>query len=136
MIIKFIPENDAERATLKEEEHYGVTEFFVFGQKKEGDGQVVDFHSWRGNHRYLLGSMNYFYEVVNDERRTRAMSAMSFPPSGAKTFNLHRDDVDVVEPVKPVKPVEPVEPVNEEQPMEAPEVIQMPEPGFDLDKKE
>ena len=68
MIIKLIPETDSEKQNMKEEVYEGVLEYFVFGVRADEDGHTTDFHSWRGNHRYLQGSLNYFYETINTHR--------------------------------------------------------------------
>ena len=72
MIIKLIPETEAEKSVMQEEELVGVRDFFIFGAKQEEEG-MADFHNWRGNHRYLLSGLTYFYEVINDERREKNM---------------------------------------------------------------
>ena len=72
MRIKLIPENDEERAKYAGKDevvHNGVREFMIFGNKIDGDGDLLDFHEWTGQARYLLGSLQYFYESINDERR-------------------------------------------------------------------
>jgi len=77
MIIKLIPETDEERTRFVENfqsqelVHSGVKEFFIFGNKLLADSQLTDFHEWSGNPRYLIGNLSYFYEVVNDERRSK-----------------------------------------------------------------
>jgi len=68
MIIKITPENDIERARIKEIEHHGVKEFFIFGNKKDDDGELIDFHGWTGSYRYLVGSLHYFTGMLNDEQ--------------------------------------------------------------------
>ena len=69
MRIKIIPETEAEKAQMKKTEHVNVREFFIFGNRTDNDGDLIDFHDWKAQHRYLLGSLKYFYEVINDERR-------------------------------------------------------------------
>lgn len=69
MIIKLIPETDAEKAKHKEVTFENVKEFFLFGNRKDAEDYMVEFHEWEGSHRYLIGSLNYFYEEINDERR-------------------------------------------------------------------
>jgi len=71
MIVKIIPETDAEKQKMKPMEHTGVKEFMIFGNKKDSDGLVVDFHEWTGRYRYLIGSLSFFEEVLHDERRER-----------------------------------------------------------------
>ena len=79
MIIKIIPETDAESAKHREIELKGVKEFFVFGNRKDEDGYLVDFHEWEGNYKYLIGSLQYFYELINDERRDNAVAKAQKP---------------------------------------------------------
>lgn len=75
MIVRIIPETEAEKQKMKTIEHQGVKEFMVFGNKKDADGYMVDFHEWSGRYRYLIGSLNFFQEVLHDERRERDASA-------------------------------------------------------------
>jgi len=81
MIIKLIPETDEERTRFIENfqsaelVHSGIKEFFIFGNKLLADSQLIDFHEWSGNPRYLMGNLSYFYEVVNDERRAKDRSS-------------------------------------------------------------
>jgi hypothetical protein len=72
MIIKLIPETEAEKMRFKgqeEIEHANVKEYFFVGNKMDADGSLVDFHEWNGAYRYLIGTVGYFYEIINDERR-------------------------------------------------------------------
>ena len=71
MIIKIIPETEAEKAKIQEAEHYNVREFLIFGNKKDGDGELVDFHDWSGSYRYLLGSIYYFSNFIADEQNSK-----------------------------------------------------------------
>jgi hypothetical protein len=66
MIIKLIPENDIEKAKMKTVEHRGVKEFLMFGAKNV-DGEMIDFHDWTGDFRYLIGSASYFTQVLVSE---------------------------------------------------------------------
>jgi hypothetical protein len=68
MIIKIIPEG---AETIKKVEHKGVKEFFIMGNKIDPDGSLIDYHDWSGSYRYLVGSLKYFAEVLNDERRAK-----------------------------------------------------------------
>jgi hypothetical protein len=82
MIIKMIPETDEERQRYKnkgvsEIEHKGIREFIIFGNKIDGEGDLADFHEWHGSYRYLMGSLNYFYEVINDNRRAQSLSSVN-----------------------------------------------------------
>ena len=82
MQIKLIPETDNEKlrfGDVSEVVHNGVNDYFIAGVKADEDNSSVDFHDWRGQYRFLLGSLQYFYEMINDERRQqearRAMQA-------------------------------------------------------------
>jgi hypothetical protein len=74
MIIKIIPENDAEKAKIQEVEHTGIREFFIFGNKKDADGELIDFHDWSGSYRYLVGSLYYFTNMLADEQASKAQN--------------------------------------------------------------
>ena len=69
MKLIMIPETEAEKARKTQMEFCGVRDFLMFGVKADEDEQYIDFHEWQGNLRYLLGSLMYYYEVINDERR-------------------------------------------------------------------
>ena len=71
MIIRIIPETELEKQNMKTLEHTGVREFMVFGNKKDPDGLLIDFHEWSGQYRYLIGGVHYFGEILNDERKNR-----------------------------------------------------------------
>jgi hypothetical protein len=74
MIIKLIPETDAEKDRFQEQfgsdkiVHKNVKEYFIFGNKKGNDG-LLDWHEWTGSYKYLISNLKYFCEVINDERR-------------------------------------------------------------------
>jgi len=72
MIIKIIPENDAERARMQAVEHTGVKEFFIFGNKKDSESDSIDFHDWTGSYRYLVGSLYYFTNMLAEEMGSKA----------------------------------------------------------------
>jgi hypothetical protein len=90
MIIKMIPETAEERSRyerkgIAEVEHHGVREFMLFGTKVDAEGDLADFHEWHGAYRYLMGSLNYFYETINDNRRNQGEKpqlALADAPSG------------------------------------------------------
>ena len=71
MKIQIIPETEMEKQKIQTIEHTGIKEFMLFGQKVDSDGQAVDIHEWTGSYRYLIGSMEFFVEVLHDERRER-----------------------------------------------------------------
>jgi hypothetical protein len=72
MIIQVIPETEQEKLNMDIVEHRGVREFMVFGNKTDNDGMLVDFHEWQGGYRYLVGSLHYFANIVDEERKERA----------------------------------------------------------------
>jgi len=70
MRIKIISEgNDGVQSI----EHEDVGEFFIFGNKKDADGSVVDFHDWKGSFRYLIGSLYHFLKHVELERNQQVL---------------------------------------------------------------
>lgn len=71
MKIKLIPENEAERKLLANFEYDRVQDAFVFGNYTDENGELKDFHFWKGNYRYLIGSLDFFYNEINDERRAK-----------------------------------------------------------------
>ena len=71
MKIQIIPETEEEKQKIENIEHSGIKEFLLFGNKVDADGQGVDIHEWSGSYRYLIGSMEFFTEVLHDERRER-----------------------------------------------------------------
>jgi len=70
MIIKLIPETEEEKARSSEIEIPNVREFFVMGNNVTEDGRYNEFHEWTGSYRYLMGTLQYYFEVINDERRS------------------------------------------------------------------
>lgn len=68
MIIKIIPETEAEKNRGKEVVLQGVKEYFICGNRLDEDSTLVDFHQWHGSHKYLIGSLHYFHEEINDQR--------------------------------------------------------------------
>jgi len=90
MQIKLTPETDEEKANfgdVGELVHEGVKDYFLVGIKADEDADIVDFYDWRGKHQFLLGNLQYYYEVINDERRQkdarRAMTNRSPQTSAA-----------------------------------------------------
>ena len=75
MIIKIMPENDIERAKMKEVEHTGVKEFFIFGNKRDSESDLIDFHDWTGSYRYLVGSLYYFTGLLSDEHSGKSANS-------------------------------------------------------------
>ncbi len=76
MKIKISPENDMEKQKMKEITHLGVREFFIFGNKKDGDNDLIDFHDWTGSYRYLIGSLYYFADQVVEEQKAKQANKM------------------------------------------------------------
>ena len=72
MIIKIMPENDIERQRIQAVEHTGVKEFFIFGNKKDKDGDLIDFHDWTGSYRYLEGSLYHFLTTITEEKKVKS----------------------------------------------------------------
>lgn len=72
MIIRIMPENDFEKQKMQEEEHVGVKEFLIFGNKRDEDGDLVDFHFWTGSYRYLEGSLFHFLTTITEEKKTKS----------------------------------------------------------------
>ena len=71
MRIKIISEgNDG----VESIEHEDVGEFFIFGNKKDEDGTIVNFHDWKGSFRYLIGSLYHFMKQVELERNQQVMN--------------------------------------------------------------
>lgn len=82
MIIKIIPETEAEiekcsQEGIAEREYRNVREFMIFGNNVDEDGDLADFHEWRGAERYLMGSLDFFYNEINDKRKMRKNASMS-----------------------------------------------------------
>jgi hypothetical protein len=81
MKIKIIPETDSEKEEFRQKfgtdkiEHKGIREYFIFGNNVADRGDVADFHEWVGSYLYLMYSLNYFYELINDERRSSLVAA-------------------------------------------------------------
>jgi len=98
MIIHIIPENDEERAKAQEVEIKNVKEFFLFGSNVNEDGNRNEFHEWLGSYRYLLGTLTYYYEIINDERRD-AQSKRNFSPTLQPpippSLRIIEDDLDI-----------------------------------------
>jgi len=71
MIIKIIPENEEDKKKIRESEHGGVTDFFVCGIKKDGDGDAVDFHEWSGKYPKLIGPLFYYAHFLVNEQNVK-----------------------------------------------------------------
>lgn len=64
MIIKIMPETDEEKAKMKKEEHFRVKEYFVFGNKIDENGDLIDFHIWDGGRRFLMSSLYWYLKEL------------------------------------------------------------------------
>ena len=99
MIIKLIPETDAEKLRSSEVEIRNVREFFVMGNNVTDEGTYNEFHEWTGSYRYLYGTLEYYAEVINDERRAsqskRNMNSSVGPQ--LRIVEAEADDVDDVD---------------------------------------
>jgi len=96
MIIKLIPETEAEKQRSSEVEITNVREFFVMGNNVTEDGNYNEFHEWTGSYRYLYGTLQYYTEVINDERRdahTRRKNNTVMGPQ-LRVVEPEADDVD------------------------------------------
>lgn len=86
MIIKIIPENEEEKKRIRESEHVGVTDFFICGERKDSDGDAIDFHEWSGKYPKLIGPLFYYAYLLINEQNIKNMSAKateSFVPHAA-----------------------------------------------------
>jgi hypothetical protein len=72
MIIKITPENEFEAQRMQEVEHTGIKEFFIFGNKLDNEGSLIDFHDWKGSYRYLEGSLYHFLTTITEEKKKKA----------------------------------------------------------------
>lgn len=112
MIIKIVPETEAEKAKHKEIEFSGVREFFLVGNRRDEDGYVVDFHEWEGGYRYLLSSLHWFYKIIDDERSGGATAKTSMKmPQMIKRGEVNRPNIQILNPQPfPVAGIDPNEP--------------------------
>lgn len=86
MIIKVIPENAEEKKRIRESEHYGVTDFFVCGNKKDDDGDIVDFHEWSGKYPRLIGPLFYYANFLINEQNVKNASLKGIEAAEKKPF--------------------------------------------------
>ena len=78
MIIKIVPETVEEKDKYQEVEHCNIKDFFIFGNKRDTDGDLKDFHEWRGDYKYLEGSLYYFLTSIQEERRMKYLKQSGF----------------------------------------------------------
>ena len=97
MKIIIIPETEEEQERMGEEsvEISNINEFLIFGNNVTEDGKYNDFHEWTGSYRYLLGSLQYYANIVNDERQeasTRKSFNSPVPPT-LRIVEAETDDI-------------------------------------------
>ena len=66
MIIKIIPENEAEARKHPAVEFGGVKEFFIAGST-----DTSEFHEWEGAYPYLMDTLSHFHDVIFEEKINR-----------------------------------------------------------------
>jgi hypothetical protein len=96
MIIRLIPETAEEKSRSSEIEIKNVREFFVMGNNVTEEGMHNEFHEWTGSYRYLLGTLSYYNEVINDERR-EAQAKRSFNSPVAPQLRVIDAETDETE---------------------------------------
>lgn len=93
MIIKIMPENEEEKKRIRESEHAGITDYFVCGLKKDGDGDPIDFHEWSGKYPKLIGPLFYYAHFLINEQNVKNMTARStesFTPTAGRSPFIKR----------------------------------------------
>ena len=90
MIIKIIPETEAEKARISEVEHVDVRDFFIMGTKMSEEKDLLDFHDYSGSDRYFIGSLHYFLRKIELEHLSKNTNEISLQPKMATppTSNL------------------------------------------------
>lgn len=102
MIIKLIPETEQEKIKFTECQHEGVKDFFIFGSKKEEDGDNVSFHEWDGRYDFLIGSLFYHANYLSHEQfqgkiktsATKPFLKMSNAEDGEVTEVIDADSIE------------------------------------------
>ena len=79
MIIKVIPETEAEKQRMQTVEHLGVKDFLMFGNKHDSEDSLVDFHDWSGSYRYLEGSLYHFLTTITEEKKFKMRNKQEVP---------------------------------------------------------
>lgn len=74
MKVKIIPETEAEKAKFETKTYEGLKDFFFCGRSVDADNTAVEVHEWRGALSYLIGSLHYYGEIINDERRVKQVN--------------------------------------------------------------
>ena len=85
MLIRIIPETDAERERVQEVER-NVKSFMIFGTEIEEDGDLKDFHDWDGQYMELIGKSHYYSVLLENEfakKGSRTPEMRLAPPSSA-----------------------------------------------------
>lgn len=100
MIIKLIPENEFEKGKMGDGlEHTGVKEFFMFGNKKDKDGDLMDFSDWNGSYRYLEGSLYHFMTTITEEKISKTQNRGNEidlrPQTNNKTPFIKKGTIDI-----------------------------------------
>jgi len=88
MIIKIIPETDFEKARVQAVTHNNVGEFFIFGSKKDVDGDLVDFHDWSGFYMGLIGKIHYYELQLIEEQRNKNKPSETFGKPAGQTIPM------------------------------------------------
>jgi len=98
MIIKLIPETEQERLRSTEVEIRNINEFFLMGNNVTDEGDINEFHEWTGSYRYLMGTLQYYSEVINDERReAQSRRSMNSPSPVGPQLRVVEAEVDEVD---------------------------------------
>lgn len=79
MIIKVIPETEAEKQRMQTVEHTGVRDFLMFGNKRDSEDSLIDFHDWSGSYRYLEGSLYHFLTTITEEKKFKMRNKQEVP---------------------------------------------------------
>ena len=139
MIIKIIPETPEEAKSFKSTQHAGVQEFFMCGIDQDDDGNIGEFHDWKGGYRFLIGSLAYYSEIISDERRNKMSANLGQSLQNIRILPPDEEDEEMPEmspfPATSV-PGEGLKLVTAE--VEEPEIEvleDLPEVGHDLDEK-
>jgi len=109
MIIKITPEEG--ETNIKEVEHTGVKDFFIFGNKQEESGGFVDFHDWSGSHKFLIPNLASFKEMIQCDMIMQASGKLPQQPPQIQDLKLA--DLPTNLPVEEEAKVEEVEEVED-----------------------
>lgn len=83
MRITISPETEEESMAFSETTYEDVSDFFVCGtaSNPDAENENLDFHSWHGKYKALIGNLSYYLLILQDERR--AKEGVSIPRSNA-----------------------------------------------------